>query len=102
MSVFYRCLSTLIFAFTVAAGAQAESDPKVSLKTTLGDVTIELYPKKAPKTVANFIQYVEDRHYDGLMFHRIIPGFMVQTGGYTFDFQERETREEVVNESIFL
>jgi cyclophilin family peptidyl-prolyl cis-trans isomerase len=60
---------------------------------------IELYPEKAPKTVENFLQYVKDGFYDGTLFHRVIPGFMIQGGGFTKDFQEKKTRAPVRNEA---
>jgi len=56
---------------------------------------LELAPEKAPKTVANFLQYVRDKHYDGTVFHRVIDGFMIQGGGYAADFKERPTRAPV-------
>lgn len=89
------CLPTTVFA----EDPQTTVNPRVMLKTDLGEIIIELYPKKAPQTVANFLAYVNDRFYDGLIFHRVIPGFVVQTGGYSFDFVEKPTREPVVNES---
>ncbi len=73
--------------------------PRVLLKTDLGDITLELYPEKAPKTVANFLRYVDEGFYNGVIFHRVIPGFVVQTGGLTFDFIRKPTHEPVVNES---
>ncbi len=69
------------------------------MKTTLGTVVIELYGDKAPLTVDNFLQYVKDRHYDGTLFHRVIPGFMVQGGGYGADFGEKRVRKPVRNEA---
>jgi len=79
-----------------AAGA---ASPQVELKTSVGAVVIELYPDQAPLTVENFLQYVKDRHYDGTAFHRVIPGFMVQGGGYGPDFREKPTRKPVRNEA---
>ena len=63
--------------------APAAANPKVLLHTSQGDITIELYAEKAPKTVDNFLQYVRDGFYDGTLFHRVIPNFMVQGGGWT-------------------
>ncbi|MCS6772318.1 MAG: peptidylprolyl isomerase [Kiritimatiellae bacterium] len=71
----------------------------VVLKTTLGDITIELYPDKAPETVANFLQYVRDGHYNGTIFHRVIDGFMIQGGGFTPDMQQKPTRSPIRNEA---
>ncbi len=73
--------------------------PRVLLKTDLGNITLELYPEKAPKTVANFLRYVDEGFYNGVIFHRVIPGFVVQTGGLTFDFIRKPTHEPVANES---
>lgn len=79
--------------------ATASENPKVKLKTDLGPIVIELFPEQAPATVKNFLGYVEDNFYDGTIFHRVIPGFVVQGGGMTYDFTRKETREPVVNES---
>ncbi|WP_323814657.1 peptidylprolyl isomerase [Cellvibrio sp. NN19] len=79
--------------------AQANENTLVALKTDLGTVVIETYPKSAPKTVENFLGYVDSKFYDGTIFHRIVPGFVVQGGGMTFDFAEKETRKPIVNES---
>ena len=68
--------------------AQAEN-PHVLLHTDLGDIVIELYADKAPVTVYNFIKNTNNYHYDGLIFHRVIRGFMIQTGGHTFDLSYR-------------
>ena len=56
--------------------------PKVKFATTAGDIVVEVYPDKAPKTVENFLQYVKDKHYDGTIFHRVIDNFMIQGGGF--------------------
>lgn len=63
--------------------------------TSKGDMMVDLYPDKAPKTVANFVQYAADGHYDQLIFHRVVPGFVVQAGGYTKYFNERPTRDPI-------
>ncbi|ULG70806.1 peptidyl-prolyl cis-trans isomerase [Marinobacterium sediminicola] len=72
---------------------------RVSLDTTAGNITLELDSQNAPITVANFVQYVEKGHYDGVIFHRVIPGFMIQGGGFTPDMQQLETAEPIQNES---
>lgn len=69
------------------------------LSTTLGDIEIELYPKAAPVSVRNFIDYVESGYFDDLIFHRVIPGFMIQGGGFTDDMQPRQTRPPIENEA---
>lgn len=80
--------------------ALADTDnPKVKLTTDLGEIVIELYPALAPVTVANFLGYVNEHFYDGLLFHRVVPNFMIQTGGKRFDFTEKEPKEPIVNES---
>ncbi|MFN7723642.1 MAG: peptidylprolyl isomerase [Rubrivivax sp.] len=68
---------------------------KVRLATTLGDIVVELDAEKAPKTVDNFLRYVKAGHYSGVIFHRVINGFMVQTGGYTADLKEKSTRPPI-------
>lgn len=74
-------------------------NPMVLLETPEGEILIELFPDKAPKTVENFLRYVDDEFYDGTLFHRVIKGFMVQTGGLTFSMEEKETRESIGNEA---
>lgn len=86
-------------ALLLASFAAAAANPQVELKTSMGTIVLELYPEKAPLTVANFLQYVKERHYDGTAFHRVIPGFMVQGGGYTPDFSEKPVRKPVRNEA---
>jgi cyclophilin family peptidyl-prolyl cis-trans isomerase len=84
--------------FSVANMAQAADAPQVKFATTAGDFTVEVYPDKAPKTVENFLQYVQDKHYDGTQFHRVIDNFMVQGGGYDAKYAEKRTRTPVVHE----
>ncbi len=81
-----------------ATSAFAEAAPQVRFATSAGDFVVEVYPDKAPKTVANFLQYVRDKHYDGTIFHRVIPNFMVQGGGYDVHYQEKPTRPPVAHE----
>ena len=71
----------------------------VVVETDLGNIEIELDDEKAPKSVANFLQYVEDKHYEGTLFHRVIPGFMAQGGGYTAALEKKPTRDPVENEA---
>ncbi len=71
----------------------------ITLKTNLGDITIELDTEKAPATSENFTQYVKDGHYDGTIFHRVINNFMVQGGGFEAGMQEKETRAPIQNEA---
>jgi cyclophilin family peptidyl-prolyl cis-trans isomerase len=73
--------------------------PRVVIRTNHGELTLELDPVKAPKTVENFLQYVADHHYDGTIFHRVIPGFMAQGGGYDARYEKRPVRAPVQNEA---
>ncbi len=87
-------------AMAVIAGpALAEGAPQVKFQTSLGDFVVELNPEKAPKTVENFLQYVKAKHYDGTIFHRVIPNFMVQGGGYTVKYDQKIMRPPVVLEA---
>ena len=91
---------TIALAATLLLGMPAHAaNPVVELDTTAGAIRIELYPDAAPKTVANFLEYVKAKHYDGTQFHRVIDGFMIQGGGYTADFKPKPTRPPVVNEA---
>ena len=83
----------------VSSLVAAQQNPQVSLKTDLGTIVIELYPKEAPITVANFLEYVDSKFYDGTIFHRVIPGFVVQGGGMNFEFAGKATRDPIKNES---
>jgi cyclophilin family peptidyl-prolyl cis-trans isomerase len=91
----------MVFALLTAGFTQAAQDnPQIVLKTEIGDILVELFPKAAPVSVDNFVKLVNDYHYDGLIFHRVISGFMIQAGGFTFDFSPRESsRGSIVNES---
>ena len=85
-------------ANVAAQTAAANPSPRVKFTTSAGDIVVEVYPDKAPKTVANFLQYVRDKHYDGTVFHRVISNFMVQGGGYDAAYVERKTRPPVAHE----
>jgi cyclophilin family peptidyl-prolyl cis-trans isomerase len=96
-------LAALTFAVTASAqkpekGA-AVANPTVVMKTSMGSVKIELYPDKAPDTVKNFLQYVDDKFYDGTIFHRVINGFMVQGGGFDKAMGKKDTRAPIKNEA---
>src|SRR5450631_4647105 len=92
LSMFSRnvLLITMLFAAAIAAPAQA-ANPQVELDTSAGKIRIELFPDAAPKTVEHFLAYVKSKQFDGTQFHRVIPGFMIQAGGYTADFAEKRT-----------
>ena len=81
-----------------AAPAKA-GNPRVELDTTMGKIVIELDPDKAPKTVENFLGYVKSGFYDGTIFHRVIPGFMIQGGGFTPDMKQKATQPPIENEA---
>lgn len=89
-------LTTSLAGFTTAAQA---APPQVLLKTSMGDILLELDAEKAPGSTANFLQYVKDKHYDGLVFHRVIRDFMIQGGGYDEKYIERPTRAPIQNEA---
>jgi peptidyl-prolyl cis-trans isomerase A (cyclophilin A)/peptidyl-prolyl cis-trans isomerase B (cyclophilin B) len=89
---------SILVSISVGA-ADGAANPLVELRTSAGAVVIELYPDQAPLTVENFLKYVNDRHYDGTVFHRVIPGFMIQGGGFGPDFSERPARKPVRNEA---
>ncbi|GAB2542406.1 peptidylprolyl isomerase [Rhodanobacter koreensis] len=82
-----------------ATAATASPTPQVLLHTSQGDITLELYPDKAPKSVANFLQYVRDGFYDGTLLHRAIPGYLLQGGLYTRDLQPKRTRPAIASEA---
>ena len=96
---------TFLFAYSVSANQQSDStnteniNTMVTLSTSLGDITIELNAEKAPHSVKNFLEYVNAGFYDGTIFHRVIPGFMVQGGGFTDDMNQKDTNAPVPNEA---
>jgi peptidyl-prolyl cis-trans isomerase A (cyclophilin A)/peptidyl-prolyl cis-trans isomerase B (cyclophilin B) len=94
MKVQFHLLAALLFAFNAYA-----ADPQVELKTNMGTVVLELYPDKAPKSVDNFLQYVKDGHFKGTIFHRVIPNFMIQGGGFGADLAQKQTRAPIPNEA---
>jgi len=85
---------TLAAMFSVA-NVHAQTAPKVKLTTSMGDIVVQLDPAKAPKTVENFLAYVNDKHYDGTVFHRVMDGFMIQGGGFTADMQQKATKPPI-------
>ena len=82
-----------------AAGPAAGKNPRVTLDTSKGKIVIELFADKAPKSVANFVDYVKSGQYTGTIFHRVIAGFMIQGGGFAADGQQKATKPPIVNES---
>lgn len=94
--------AALILSLACAGPATAQkgqANPMVFVKTTLGNFTIELYPDKAPITVDNFLHYVENKFYGGTIFHRVIPNFMIQGGGFTADMNQKPTGAPIKNEA---
>ncbi|HXO18526.1 MAG TPA: peptidylprolyl isomerase [Thermoanaerobaculia bacterium] len=97
-------LSALILVLAMALpgaaapAAATAANPRVTLETSKGKIVIEL-SQKAPKSTANFLQYVKAHQYDGTIFHRVIPGFMIQGGGFTADMQQKPTKEPIPNEA---
>jgi len=89
----------LALAATATGGGAFAADPQVDMKTNFGTVRLELYPDKAPETVANFLKYVQDGHYDGTIFHRVIVNFMIQGGGFDRNYQQKKTRDPIRNEA---
>lgn len=96
MRILLLCLTLMLFT---AGNAQAGGKPVIKLTTTMGDIVLELNPEKAPVTSANFEQYVKDGFYDGLIFHRVIDGFMIQGGGFDAEMNQKETRQPIQNEA---
>ncbi len=97
-------IAFLVFLFAVLGSSSADAagpaaNPRVLLDTSKGNIVLELYPDKAPKTVANFLQYVKSGHYNGTIFHRVIPGFMAQGGGFTPDMTQKPAKSTVENEA---
>lgn len=96
-----RLIQTALgFCLIVTTDLRAAENIMVAVKTDLGIFVVETYPDAAPETVKNFLGYVDTNFYDNTIFHRIIPGFLVQGGGITSDFVEKPTRDPVINESI--
>ena len=109
-NVFRSIFSALVSFTLLAQVAQAQDEvtpqepqqkenPVVIIKTSKGDIKVELFEKEAPNTVKNFLQYVDDKFYDGTIFHRVIQGFMIQGGGFTKEFSQKPTRTPVKNEA---
>ena len=103
-SLFFSLLICLASAMCLSLSLTSYADESgnknmIKMTTSLGEIEIELYPEDAPVTVENFIQYVEDGHLNDTIFHRVIPGFVVQGGGFTADMKQKSTREPIVNEA---
>lgn len=92
-------VAILVSLMLLSSEVLPSENPKVRVQTTLGLIELELFSQEAPVTVANFLRYVEANAYDGTIFHRVIPGFMIQGGGYLADFTEMEEIETILNEA---
>jgi cyclophilin family peptidyl-prolyl cis-trans isomerase len=88
-----------VLSLSILSFAAQGAPVNVTMETSLGTIKLELYPDKAPETVANFVAYAKAKHYDGLVFHRVIKGFMIQGGGYDEKFDQRTTRSPIKNEA---
>lgn len=95
LSTLRRALLATAMLGGLAASAFAQKAPQVKLATSMGDIVLELAPDKAPKTVENFLQYVNSKHYDGTVFHRVIDGFMIQGGGFNADMAQKPTKAPI-------
>jgi len=93
-----QSVAVLVILLLAAAPVRAQN-ARVEVKTTAGNFAIELYPDKAPKTVANFLQYANSGFYNGTIFHRVIDGFMIQGGGFELGMREKTTRAPIENEA---
>src|SRR5262249_19059022 len=94
----FRILASLL-GMTAIAGCAQGANPMAIMETSQGTIKIELFEDKAPITVKNFLSYVDDKHYDGTVFHRVISDFMIQGGGFDADLSEKRTKEPIKNEA---
>jgi len=99
MKHLYVSLLLVLFLSIIPILLIAQENPKVLMKTSMGDITIELFQDKAPVSVENFLSYVKDDFYDGLIFHRVIKDFMIQGGGYNAKMQKKQTKDPIKNEA---
>ena len=90
---------SMLLSLLVAGKALATEYPRVKLETTMGDIVFTLDAEKAPKTVANFLDYVKSGYYDGMVFHRVVPGYLIQGGGYDAKMKRRPWKAAISNES---
>src|SRR5262249_20059685 len=89
----------LIVAVVVSSSSAADKNPVVVIDTSMGPIKVELWEDKTPGTVKNFLSYVDSKHYDGTIFHRVISDFMIQGGGFTSDLKEKQTNDPIKNEA---
>ncbi len=93
------CLIPAVFVFAKSPAAKASKNPVVLMETSMGNVRFELFPKEAPVSVRNFLSYVKSGFYGGTTFHRVIPGFMIQGGGFAPDMKQKPTGPPIINEA---
>ena len=98
-STLFATLASVMLMTTAPDAGAADANPQVLVKTSLGEIVVELYPAKAPKTVENFLKYVDDGFYNGTIFHRVIGNFMIQGGGMLKDMSRKDTRASIPLES---
>lgn len=98
-NIFILSLTFFFLLFFSTTPYAQEDNILVEIKTTKGDMTVELYKDKAPKTVENFLSYVDEKFYDNTIFHRVIKGFMIQGGGLTPDYMEKQAHAPIENEA---
>jgi cyclophilin family peptidyl-prolyl cis-trans isomerase len=97
--LFWLLTSTLLVSGTLMQNLSAQDHTRALIRTSMGDIHLELFADKAPASVENFINYAKSGFYDGTIFHRVISHFMIQGGGYTPDLEKKNTREPIVNEA---
>lgn len=97
----HNCIrSTLLtLIWLLGSWTAAAQNPTVVIDTSMGRIVVELYPEKAPRTVENFLQYVREGHYEGTIFHRVVPYFVIQGGGFTPALKEKPNRDPIPNEA---
>lgn len=98
-AIFLAVVACLTIPLAVRAADKPVAHPKVRMTTNLGTIEIELDARRAPKTVANFLSYVDKGFYNGTIFHRVIPGFMIQGGGFEAGMKQKKTDEPIINEA---
>jgi cyclophilin family peptidyl-prolyl cis-trans isomerase len=98
VSLTRRAAAAVLLGACLAGAASAQNAPRVKFSTTAGEIVVEVYPDKAPKTAENFLQYVREGHYNGTVFHRVIDNFMIQGGGMDRAMAEKRTRAPVPHE----
>ena len=99
LKIVFMCISLLLPAIGGAEETATLSNPQVVIKTSEGDITVQLFADKAPVTVANFLNYVDAGFYAGTVFHRVIPNFMIQGGGFLTDMTKKDNNDPIINES---